>query len=627
MPPAFVYLCNRMRMSSVKSIILALLLLGGTALGQTALQPTEPETPTVIRTGLPGPGQIDLAEEHRYCEKLLSSHGLQDVAFTLGKEVQSLTGAYHLYTISWQGIKLHGRFIRIHLSTEGDWISVAYSLPTLTAIPSRLPALVSAESVEGAWRKQMGAYESRLDTLWTEQEGRLIPTFRITTFSHQEAPSWDIYLDARSGVELYREDRAIYLHHTHDDTTGMGRVFMPNPCTAANVDYGDLFVDSADAHQAIFETLMDTVVLKDITWDENDAVFRLSGPYVELQSIKTGSPAPATSADGTFYFRRDSSSFEDVMVYYHIDRFQRYVQSLGYLNLQNEPIAADAHGFTSDVSAFVPNNGNSYLLFGTGNVDDAEDADVIVHEYIHVLSYAAAPETNSGRERRGLDEGLADYFAAAYSYDITPDKWHLIFNWDGHNEFWDGRIANTSETYPPANSLSIYAYGEIWSSALMKMRLEAGASVMDQLALESMYDFIPGMTLYQAGRSLIVLDSLLNNGQNREVIRKHLCAHEIDVDPLMPCLVVNTAELEEVLDFRLAPNPSDGKIEITWNPEPGKRYQVDVINMLGKTVWSQENIQTDHLEIEVDLPDASYLLRFRDNNGRFLTKRLVILRP
>lgn len=601
------------------------LLFGGIAVGQESQNPVpEPALSTIVRTGLPVVEEIDQETEASYCQQLLRQHSLHGMVAVLQPEIISLTGRHLTYHLEWKGIPLEGSFIIIHQSTSGDWISVIHSLPDAESFPDDLQPLLSKQVVRAAWQKRMGAYESRIETMWVEQDGNRVPAFRITTFSDSEKPSWDIYVDAITGDELYRSDRAVYLHQEEEDTTGMGRIFFPNPCTSANVDYGDLFVDSMDKHQAIFETLMDTVTLNDITWDEDSGVFRLLGPYIELKSIKTGSPLPATSVDGNFFYRRDSSSFEDVMVYYHIDRFQRYVQSLGFQNLQNGPIGADAHGFTSDVSAFVPNMGNSYLLFGTGNVDDAEDADVIIHEYIHALSYAAAPETNSGRERRGLDEGIADYFTAGYSYDITPNKWQLLFNWDGHNEFWNGRIANNAEAYPPANSLSIYAYGEIWSSALMKMRLELGASVMDKLALESLYGFFPGMTTFQAGRYLLTTDSLAFNYAHRETIRKYLCSHKIDVDPMVPCLVVNASELEAALAFKLAPNPSNGHVSLSWNPEAGKSYTLELLNLLGETVFVQENITSNRLDLSLDLPDASYLLRFSDSDGRFLTKRMVL---
>lgn len=616
-----------MRMPIMRVLLLLTLMLGGIALGQESWNDLpEPDAPTVIRSGLPVTNGMDQEVQLAYCQDLLRKHSLIGIVAIPISEKSSLTGNHISFGLEWKGIRLAGYFINIHQSTSGEWLSVVYSLPEAEMLPSQQLPLLSAQAIQTSWQKRMAAYESRIETVWIEHDESLVPAFHVTTFSHQEKPSWDIYVDARTGEELFRKDRAVYLHKEEEDTTGMGRIFFPNPCTAANVDYGDLFVDSMDKHQAIFETLMDTVTLNEITWDEDSGVFRLLGPYIELQSISAGSPAPATSVDGNFFYRRDSSSFEDVMVYYHIDRFQRYVQSLGFQTLQNSPIAADAHGFTSDVSAFVPNMGNSYLLFGTGNVDDAEDADVIIHEYIHALSYAAAPETNSGRERRGLDEGMADYFTAGYSYDITPNKWQMLFNWDGHNEYWSGRVANSAEAYPPANSLSIYAYGEIWSSALMKMRLELGGPVMDKIALESLYGFFPGMTVFQAGRYVLSTDSLLFNYQHRETIRKYLCSHKIDVDPLVPCLVVNISELEDALSFQLAPNPSNGHVRLSWNPELGKRYKLELVNLLGERVFVQENITTNQLDLSLNLPDASYLLRFSDSEGRFLTKRLVLYR-
>lgn len=606
-------------------VLLIAVLLGGSVFGQGVNSPVpESPLPTIIRTDLPISDGTDQETVSSYCQQLLSQYSLHGLVAVQQPGITSLTGQYLTFKLEWKGRTVEESFIKIHQSSTGEWISVVHSLPDPHSLPNALPPLLPAQAIQASWQKRMGGYESRIDSVWSMGDLEMVPAYRITTFSHQEHPSWDIVVDARTGEELYREDRAVYLHQEEEDTTGMGRIFFPNPCTAANVEYGDLFVDSMDKHQAIFETLMDTVVLNDITWDEDSGVFRLLGPYIELKSIKTGSPAPATSVDGNFFYKRDSSSFEDVMVYYHIDRFQRYVQSLGFTSLQNSPIDADAHGFTSDVSAFVPNMGNSYLLFGTGNVDDAEDADVIIHEYIHALSYAAAPETNSGRERRGLDEGMADYFTAGYSYDITPNQWPMLFNWDGHNEFWNGRIANNAETYPPANSLSIYAYGEIWSSALMKMRLELGAPVMDKLALESLYGFFPGMTVPQAGRYLLSTDSLLFNYQHRETIRKYLCSHKIDVDPLVPCLVVNASELEDVLGFTIAPNPSNGNVSLSWNPEAGKSYKLELVNLLGQQVFLQENITTNRLDLSLDLPDASYLLRFTDSDGRFLTKRMVV---
>lgn len=64
------------------------------------------------------------------------------------------------------------------------------------------------------------------------------------------------------------------------------------------------------------------------------------------------------------------------MVYYHIDNSQRYMQSLGFNNIQNNSIIADPHGCQNcpggdDNSAYFPSTNR--LTFGQGGVDDAED--------------------------------------------------------------------------------------------------------------------------------------------------------------------------------------------------------------------------------------------------------------
>ena len=58
------------------------------------------------------------------------------------------------------------------------------------------------------------------------------------------------------------------------------------------------------------------------------------------------------------------------MSYYHIDTLQRYIQSLGFKNINNRSIKVNVNGTTDDNSFYSPST--KALTFGTGGVDDAK---------------------------------------------------------------------------------------------------------------------------------------------------------------------------------------------------------------------------------------------------------------
>ena len=52
------------------------------------------------------------------------------------------------------------------------------------------------------------------------------------------------------------------------------------------------------------------------------------------------------------------------------------------------------------------------MRFGKGGVDDAEDAEVILHELGHQIHFSASPTFFSSVEAGGISEGFGDYWAA-----------------------------------------------------------------------------------------------------------------------------------------------------------------------------------------------------------------------
>ena len=125
-----------------------------------------------------------------------------------------------------------------------------------------------------------------------------------------------------------------------------------------------------------------------------------------------------------------------------------YIISQDLQTTLNYQIAVDVYALNgNDNSEFISSTNPPRLNFGQGGVDDAEDADVLIHEYAHAVSHSAAPGSLIGYERLAIDEGFGDYWAAVYSKMLNEYNYKELYNWDGHNEFWEGRSIDHERKY------------------------------------------------------------------------------------------------------------------------------------------------------------------------------------
>jgi len=525
-------------------------------------------------------------------------------------------GGRHLYfQQEFDGQPILHAGVKITIGHDGRVWSLMDNLTEFHSVAGKrdMQPLTSRQMLP--YHSEIGMYRYESSKVWLVKDGTLRATHRIKTFNHGPIAAHEIWLDGTTFEELYREDRGAYA-----DSNGRGRVFRPDPCTVAEAAYGTQFTDANDNHNAVFESLMDTVVLRDLTFE--NGVFSLSGPYVTMEDISPFNIPPATSADGDFFFTRREDGFEDVMVYYHVDTYQRYIQSLGYTNLQNNPFRFDAHGISNqDQSVFVGGGADSYILFGDGGVDDAEDADVIIHEYGHALSDAASPDSRVGQERRGLDEGIGDYLAASYSYDLSNWNWHQVFNWDGHNEFWTGRLANTTRSYPPSNN-SIYILGEIWASAMMEARLQIGGIATDKIFFEELYGNVSNMSLRDAARLALDADSMLTGGVNAMALTNSFCARNLLQSA--DCQAVSVQAPSLVAPKLTWSIDANGKGFAEWKLPAGTPANLILTNNLGQIVWLGEAPPTSRWEIPLDGKAAGlYVLQLQTETIRLTQKALL----
>lgn len=360
-------------------------------------------------------------------------------------------------------------------------------------------------------------------------------------------------VDGRVARRVIVEERPLEpVAYDYDDATGAlirvvplyfhakpARVFDPNPVVALN---DPALQDRNDSAAAVPEPAYRTVELQDVA-----ASGPLAGPHVKLVDRQAPNIAPPDAAS-SLLFDRAADGFEDVHVYFHVDRTQRHLQSLGYTGTRAVaayPVEADAHSANgADNSFFLPSvtrAGEGTLHFGEGGTDDAEDADLIVHEYGHAIQEWIAPGTFGGAftsESRALSEGFGDYWAysAHVAQRLASGRDPFCFaDWDarcweddgsqqcGYREGSDclRRLdgTRTMADFERTGSGGVeHRNGSIWSSALREIHQQLGRTVTDTIVIESLFDAPPHPTFAVIARRMIEADRLLFNGTHGPAI-------------------------------------------------------------------------------------------------------------
>jgi len=305
---------------------------------------------------------------------------------------------------------------------------------------------------------------------------------------------WEAFVDAKNGTVLKLEDISYYHREKAPSrnkgsesllVNGVGNVFDPDPLTTATAAYGGSYVDGGDANAAVLTAQLRNVPLLDITFS-NGSTHSLVGPWAEVIDFESPFKGLFIQASSTFNFDRADDAFEAVNCYYHIDGMMRYLNTT--LGLTIEPyqyangVQFDPSGFNgADNSHYL--SGSGRLAFGEGGVDDAEDADVVIHELGHGLhdwvTVGGLSQVN------GLSEGTGDYAAGSYSrirghWTSADPAFNWTFNWDGHNPFWSGRVLNYGAVYPGGLVGQVHTDGQIWATAMMKIWDDIGAQKADK---------------------------------------------------------------------------------------------------------------------------------------------------
>lgn len=450
-----------------------------------------------------------------------------------------------------------------------------------------------------------------LEEVYFPIEGKLEPAIRLEVV---EATDRYYELVLNSDVKVvYQNDLLSYSAPVPEDSTVTLWVFNPDPLTTANQAYGAPYADASD--NDVLELNAERVsVQATATFDAG--TFSLENDYVAIQELSLPNVQPVTSTTNEFNFTRTESGFEDVNAFYHITTFQEYIRSLGFTDIVDYQIAVDVHALNgADNSNFNSGFNPPRLQFGEGGVDDAEDADVIIHEYGHAIMHSAAPGTNNGTQRKALDEAIGDYFASSYSRFLSPNRWEDVFTWDGHNEYWNGRSSVSTDHYPEDLNNNLYTDADIWSATLMQIWGDIGREATDAIMIQAGYSFSSNMTMSQAAVLFLQADTLLFNGANFTPIRQRmfdrgLIPWNVGVDDVNP--KVRAFDVYNTAGFANGNSP----VRIVSSEE----ISIQLYNAVGQLITTESNI-AGRIELSSNgLQSGVYLLEVSTEKSKSTVK-------
>ncbi|MFA6958856.1 MAG: M36 family metallopeptidase [Thermoanaerobaculia bacterium] len=439
----------------------------------------------------------------------------------------SLAGTHFFFAQTVGGIPVLNGGISVSIYPDGT-----ASLHDRTAAPRFEFVRVSdaeATIIATASSRQSGATEVESVALvgWIGDTGELRAYRRVVV--RDGLRRYAIMVDAESGDVAWSEPLF---------ATARGRVFDSNPVTATN---DASLLDGDDAASAVPAGAYSSVELPGLS-----GTGPLSGPNASIVDLEIPTTARADQSS-SLELTRDRDEFEEVNAYFQVDRSQRYLRSLGFADdraIVPYALEVDPHaGAGADQSSYrYTSPGRGRLFFGDGGVDDAEDADVVVHEFGHAIQDSIVPTGFSGpsaSEGRALGEGFCDYWAFSSAWSASRAS--------GRDPFcigdWDARCAPGPSTQcgyeAGANCLrrvdgtktmadyrrsggsgTEHVNGEIWSSALREIFVKSvaargdddGRRIVDRTLLESHFGLPPNPTFRTAALRVIDADRRLNKG-------------------------------------------------------------------------------------------------------------------
>ena len=438
----------------------------------------------------------------------------------------SLSGWHLRYEQVRDGVPVHGSEVSVHIAPDGRPLLLNAQVFPLTDA-ARSAVVAGATARELAHDLVLGSDEDDLpaDAVRAERAPLLVylPRDKSARLAWQvdvggPLQSLRVFVDALTGRPLHSAS----LQAAAD---GQARVFDPNPVYTRR-DTG--LRDRSDSDQPVLTSARKYVLLPRL-----DNTGFLRGTWADV--TPTDSPAHANSLVFTGASRADPI-FEQVMCYYHIDRVQQRLQDLGVTNANAKRQKCDAHARNDDQSVF--DFLTETLEFGDGGVDDAEDADIIVHEYGHALQFDQVRNFGTSGQAGAMGEGFSDFLAVSFHNENDSQYDPAVASWDA-TSYDQGnppalRRVDGDKVYPDDVKNRVHDDGEIWSALLWDLRGLIGNDPSLVVAVEAHFFLSPGPTFRTGANGLLAANIAVRGGADDTEIRNLLRARGISFSTPVP---------------------------------------------------------------------------------------------
>ncbi|MFI5221908.1 MAG: T9SS type A sorting domain-containing protein [Bacteroidia bacterium] len=512
----------------------------------------------------------------------------QDCHLQVTDKKESLVGSHIFLQHYYRQIPVYGSYVKLNLDKNGKQISSSNHL-------------YNSQNWNSVSHPNDVTKGSPVFVVLNDQ---LIPAYK------NRINSFEVFSDINGSI-LFRNDLRTYFQN--DDTTIYAMVFKPDPLSTSRNLYGTngTYKHFHDSDYALLNGQRQAVTFPG---KFDTGYFFLENAFAKSVDLQSPDSAPTVLKTANFATLRSSATFKETMAMYHIYAAHQYVQSIGFGNYPSFQLKVDALSGTADNSYF--SESDSSLNFGTGGVPDAEDADVIVHEYTHSITHTINTLGVSSSERHALDEAISDAMASAYSRALTDFNWRWLYNWDGHNEFWPGRDAGSSKTYLDYDPVNYYYSSEIWSATMDDLVEILGRDTTFKLLFTSLSFYTPFTTMPDAALYFLQADSMLYAKYNSWKIRPVFNARKLRNDTLG--IGINEVSLSNNFSIfntsAFASGSGDALIELP------AVSNITIYNLHGQKMGEMKQVSGKINLSPALFNPGFYFIVIENNNGIYTTK-------